>query len=162
MKYIKTQVTKILFTDLANLDTVSVFLEDFEKGKGKITITCFGKAWTAYWGGMSKFTISEFFCTCDQHYIAKNMSTIKSEIFDINAIRDEAEKKGVNCYRDDPWNDHEFMEKMYGPDMENWCDRIPSRTNPEYEYLCRIIRTVQIGLDNISEEDQKEIFRIGA
>ena len=146
MKITKSQVTMLKLTDLDSLDPVSVLLEDFGPSRGKITITCFGKAWTAYWGGIGDQTISEFFISCDEHYIAKNLSTIDSEIYDIDAVQADAEKKGIDCYRDDPWYDYGFMNEMYGPDMMDWGSSLPKMKNPEYSYLCRIIKTVQEAL----------------
>jgi len=143
MKIEKSSITKILITDIDRLDPVSVYAEDLGPHQGKITITCYGKAWTAYWSGMGDLTISEFFVSCDEHYIANKLSDINSESFDIDAIRKDAEEKGVECWRDDPWNDYEFMKDMYGPDMVDWSDKLPKKTNHEYEYLCRIIKAVQ-------------------
>jgi hypothetical protein len=80
------EVTQIKLTKLKALDPIQVTLDDIEKGKGRIIITCYGSAWTSYWGGMSDRTISEFFCDCDEHYLANNLSSIKSTITDFNAI----------------------------------------------------------------------------
>lgn len=146
MKINKRQVTALLLTELDSLDPVAVIAEDLGPNQGKITITCFGKAWTAYWGGMGTSTIAEFFCGCDERYIAKNLSDTKSSIYDIDAIRDAAEENGIECWRDDPWNDYEFMAKMYGSDMYDWSDKLPKKANPEYRYLCRIIAAVQQAL----------------
>lgn len=57
----------MLIKDYSGLDPVSVFLEDFESGKGKITIECYGKYWSAYWGAMGERTISEFFSSCSDN-----------------------------------------------------------------------------------------------
>ena len=146
MKLDLSTVRKIKLTDLDRLDPVSIFLEDFGIGAGQITIYCYGEAWTSYWGGMGNDTIAEFFCGCDEHYIAKNLSQVDSEIYDIDTLRYQAEADGVECYRDDPWNDYEFMDKMYGGDMYEWSDSLPKMPNPKYRYLCRIILAVQEGL----------------
>jgi len=139
-------ITKLRLTNIERLDPIDVYPENFGKGQGQITITCYGKAWTAYWGGMGDQDINEFFCSCDEHYIAKNLSDIKAEVYDIEKIREDAEKKGVECYRDDPWNDYEFLNAMYGGDMMDWHDSLPKESNHEYEYLCRIIKAVQSAL----------------
>lgn len=146
MKLESSTVRKIKLTDLDRLDPVSVFLEDFGPGAGQITIYCYGKAWTSYWGAMGSMTIAEFFCSCDEYYITKNLSSISSETYDIDTIQEEAGKRHIECWRDDPWNDYEFMNQMYGPDMYDWNDRLPKIANPDYRYLCRIILAVQEGL----------------
>lgn len=142
----KNEITKLRLTDLDRLDPVCVFAEDFGPGQGQITITCFGKAWTSYWGGMGDRNIAEFFCDCDEHYIAKKLSDIDSETYDIDAIRAEAKKIGVDCWRDDPWNDYEFLSEMYGHEPTVWYYYLPKMPNPDYEYLCRIIVAVQSAL----------------
>jgi hypothetical protein len=151
MKINITQVTKLSLTELDRLDPVTVIVEDFSEGKGQITISCYGKAWTSYWGGIGKRSVSEFFCSCDEHYIAKNLSDIDSEIYDIDAIRSQAGDRGIEVYRDDPWNDYEFLSQMYGSDPYDWHHDIPKRTNPDYQYLCRIIKAVQEGLKNYND-----------
>ena len=143
MKIESINITKVRLTDLDRLDPVSVYAEDFDKGQGQITIICYGKAWTSYWGGMGDQTIKKFFCSCDEHYIAKNLSDIDSEIYNIDQIRKDAEENGLECYRDDPWNDYEFLTEMYGPDPMDWRDSLPKEPNYEYQYLCRIIKAVQ-------------------
>lgn len=146
MKIEKSKVVKLKLTGLERLDPVSVIIEDIGEGHGKIYIECFGKAWSAYWCAMGDQNISEFFCSCDEHYIAKNLSNIDSEAYDIDAIKAAAKEKGIDCWRDDPWNDYEFLTAMYGSDPIDWRDSLPKEPNPEYEYLCRIIKAVQAGL----------------
>ena len=34
------------------LDPITVFLQDFGPGRGRITVECYGSAWTAYFGAM--------------------------------------------------------------------------------------------------------------
>jgi len=146
MKIESTQVTKLMLTDLDRLDPVAVIAEDIAPSRGRITITCYGEAWTASWGGIGCHTISQFFCSCDEHYIAKNLSDVDSQVYDIDAIREQAYIKGVDCYRDDPWNDYEFLTAMYGSDMFDWHDSLRKMKNSKYQYLCRIIKAVQEAL----------------
>ncbi len=144
MIILTSKVTKLLLTELDRLDPVTVIAEDIGPSQGKITIDCYGQSWTAYWGGMGKRNIQEFFCSCDEHYIAKNLSSIPSDVYDVDTLREQADKKGVvySC-RDEPWNDYDFMDAMYGGDAYNRVDSLPKMVNPEYDYLCRIIKTVQ-------------------
>jgi hypothetical protein len=67
-------------------------------------------------------------------------------VYDVDTLQAQAAERGIDCYRDDPWNDYEFMNAMYGGDMCEWGYNLPTKTNPEYEYLCRIIKAVQEGL----------------
>lgn len=104
MKITESTVKKITITNVQNLDPVSVMVEDFGQGEGKITITCFGEAWSHYWrreGDISKETARE------------------------------------------RWDSNELLYEVFGD--EYWyCT--PKKPNPEYQYLCRIIKTVQAGL----------------
>lgn len=146
MKTETSTVTKLRISELESLDPISVFLEDMGKDRGKITIECYGRAWSAFWGGIGNSTMAQFFCSCDAHYLAKKLSTIKANVYDIDRIYEDAGKKGIECPRDDPWNDYDFMSAMYGPGMVDWSDSLPKMVNPDYLYLCRIIRAVQDGI----------------
>lgn len=42
------------------VDPVTVFWQNFSPGKGSVTITCYGDAWTAYFGAMGGSTIQKF------------------------------------------------------------------------------------------------------
>jgi hypothetical protein len=55
------------------LDPVTVFWRDFGPGKGQVTILCYGAAWTSYWNAMGKETIKQFFATCDEDYLFRNL-----------------------------------------------------------------------------------------
>lgn len=146
MKIEKKTVTKINLSDIDGLDPISVIAEDLGPGQGQIVITCYGQSWSAYWGGMGDRTICEFFCSCDEHYLAGKLSNIGSQVYDLEAFQSQAKEKGISCCRDDPWNDYEFMTQMYGSDMYDWHLHVPMKTNPDYSYLCRIIKAVQDGL----------------
>lgn len=53
MRIEQSVVTKLLISEAPNLDPITAFLDHFEPGKGKITVNCLDKSWTANWGGMS-------------------------------------------------------------------------------------------------------------
>jgi len=150
MKVTESEVKKLVISEVDSLDPITVFLEDWNDNRqGKITITCYSKSWSSYWGGMGA-PLVEFFCSCDEHYIAKNLSDIDSEVFDADKINEDAEKIGKNWGRDEPWNDWDLMAELYGSDMCDWHYKIPKKSNYEYDYLCRIIKTVQEALRTIN------------
>lgn len=149
MNVIEKQATLLRISDVDGLDPIDVVLQDYGPGKGEISIACYGKAWTAYWGGMGGRTIAEFLCSCDEHYIAGKLDgQMPDKVYDIDAIQKAADKKGIEVFRDDPWNDYEFMRKMYGDEMYEWHSSLPTKTNPDYQYLCRIINAVKTALKN--------------
>lgn len=141
-----TQITKLTLTNLDRLDPVSVFIEDITEGKGQITIICYGKAWTFYAGSIGSLTMAQFVNSCDEDYLVGKMSDIEPTIYDVDAIKEQAEDTGVECHRDDPWNDYAFLAEMYGYDMTEWEESLLRKPNPKYVYLCRIINAVKTGL----------------
>ncbi len=58
-------------TDVQALDPITVYLEDHEPGRGTLTVRCFDRAWTCYWGSMGGgATLAEFMRRVDAGYIA--------------------------------------------------------------------------------------------
>jgi hypothetical protein len=57
----------------AKLDTIQVFWADYGDHRGSVTITCFGCAWTAYFGAMMSETIREFFLHADTDYLTTKL-----------------------------------------------------------------------------------------
>lgn len=159
MKITKSSVVKIKIEEIEGLDSINVFLEDLGPRRGKITIDCYGKAWSAYWGGMGDRTISQFFCSCDEHYLAKNLSNINSEIDDYENLTIETKKEIIKkrkahevdietareWFDDAETIDHDNIDQGLLQDVfgDEWWYCIPTKSNPDYEYLCRIIKTVK-------------------
>ena len=174
MEIEKSHVEKIVIKNIIEsnqLDPITVFLEDFEPRKGKITIECYGKSWSSFWGGMGNRSISQFFCSCDEHYLSKNLSSIKSTVEDKEAYQawvrariielrketfpditadearemwDESEEINEDTHLQTHWS---LLAKLFGDD---WWYSIPEKPNHDYEYLCRIITTVQEALRSLA------------
>jgi len=170
MKVSKEVVQKIQIREVERLDPISVYLEDIGTGRGKITITCFGKSWTSYWGGMGNRTVSEFVRSCDNHYLAKNLSSIPSQVDDLSGLRTDmlkviirkrkvlelnAEQAREHYDRVDDLRHYEPSEILTKHDLlydlygEEWWYSIPKKPNPDYEYLCRIITAVKEALSQV-------------
>jgi hypothetical protein len=66
-------VESIEISGIPALDPISVYWEDYGDGRGRVTITCYGEAWTAYWGAMEKDTIKSFFSYVDVDYITNRL-----------------------------------------------------------------------------------------
>ncbi len=140
MEIQESKVSKLILTGLDKLDYVCVILQDFDDGQGNIIITCFGEAWTAYWGAMGKRTIREFILSADEYYLAKSLSNISSTVIDYDLIGkaiDECVDRETLILHSDK------MIDAYGQD---WIMDLPTKPNPEYEYLLRIIKAVQQGI----------------
>lgn len=158
----RSVVTKLTITGLPDLDPVHVFIDDMNANRGRVTITCFDESWSHYWGSIGSATITEFFCSCDEHYLAHKFATgIKDGIVDTDAIERDARAKVCKMRREDRMDknkardlfdevrDADFYDlnsnsnllyEVYG---DEWWDCLPGKPNPDYEYLCRIVRTVK-------------------
>lgn len=106
MKVERSLVTKIMLSDLReyHLDPVTVLLEDLGataipleskpgniSRQGKVIIECYGKSWSAYWGGMGDCTVSEFIQSCDDAYLVNCLDRgISSTRFTGAALVDKA------------------------------------------------------------------------
>jgi hypothetical protein len=164
-------VKKLLISDMKHMDTITVFLEDLAERQGKITISCYKDSWTAYWGGIGKRTIAEFFLMCGEDYIASNLAPgIPATVIDVENMADHArrhilsERKHGGMSRlearelfgrtdnlEDLENDtmlfhvHSgLMNDIFGDD---WYTSLPSVPNGKYTYLCRIIKAVKEALE---------------
>ena len=59
-----------VITEAEGLDPIGVQLHDFERGKGRLVVECYGQAWAAYWLGMGGMRLREFIASADADYIA--------------------------------------------------------------------------------------------
>lgn len=169
MKITQSTIQQIVIRDVKSLDPVKVMIENIQPGVGNITITCFGKSWTSYWGSMSDRTIQEFFVDCNDSYLINcidrgirsmidgedneaNIQFVKAEIcrqrrdrdieqFDAREWWDEAE--GADDVKDlvCNWHSNSTLRKLFGD--EPWHANWPSVPNPDYEYLERIVQAVR-------------------
>jgi len=80
MKITTTKVTMMTITDVPPnvpncgvLDPIRVITEDYGPGQGRIIVSCYDAAWTAYWGAMGNNTVRQFVMKCDTGYIADNL-----------------------------------------------------------------------------------------
>ncbi len=136
-----SQIIKVGLFDLDRLDPVTIFIENFSDGVGRITIVCYGKAWTSFWGAMGKDNdVAEFFCSCDEYYLAKNLSDISATVIDYEKISDDI---GCDVDRNSMAYNDDKLCNVYGVE---WYMDLPQTSNPDYKYLCRIILAVQEGL----------------
>ncbi|MBN5091718.1 hypothetical protein JY465_04490 [Stenotrophomonas maltophilia] len=61
------------------LDPINVFVQDYQLGRGRIVVTCYGQAWCGFWGAMGDRTVMQFVATCDADYVAGNMLSGRHE-----------------------------------------------------------------------------------
>lgn len=51
------------------LDPLTIYAHNLGDGRGKLTVCCFGSAWTAYWGAMGCDDVREFAAACNTGYL---------------------------------------------------------------------------------------------
>lgn len=176
----RSTVTKLVITGAPSLDPITVFLEDLAPRKGKITVSCWGKSWTAYWGGMRQgLNIGQFFCELNTSYIIgyfdQEMSPRQfsgealANKVQVSVLKDRRRSElgqdearelftEAEDIRESPSIEHlhgahsELMHKIFG---DEWWHLTNDATepNPDYAYLERIIHAVQQAL---RQEQQRE------
>ena len=169
MKITQSTIEQIVITDVERLDPVKVMIENIKPGVGNITITCFGKSWTSFWGSMSDRSIQEFFVDCNDSYLINCLDRGISSVLDGNdndANIEFVKREICQLRRDGEISRHEAREfweeaevandvrekcfsfslgspllKLFGD--EPWYAGWPTVPNPDYEYLNRIVQTVR-------------------
>ncbi|MFT6549977.1 MAG: hypothetical protein ACJA1I_000003 [Zhongshania marina] len=138
----KRNTETYVLTDLERLDPVTVYVTNYEPGRGKIVIECYGEAWTAFWGGMSGQSIQKFITDSHNDYVINKMVKNTSQT-DFDEIEKQAKERG---YEICATNDVEIamqareMSECFGSD---WFMDLPTCSTPEYCYLSRILDAVK-------------------
>lgn len=162
MKIEESAVSKIMITGVEGLDPIAVMTENFGPGQGKITITCFGEAWSHYWSHMGeKTTLEDFFLQASRDYlICKLKAGIRDEIDDDDdeALETLLKRKIIKMRREKDtsheqardwwnqatniaWDDRYYIcSEILG---EEWWYCTPKKPNPDYLYLGKIVDTIK-------------------
>ncbi|ACQ92352.1 conserved hypothetical protein [Tolumonas auensis DSM 9187] len=167
MKVEKSTVTKVRLSELDKLDPITVILENYEPGKGKIIIECYGKSWSSFWPAMSGRSVEQFFIDCGEDYLANNLQSMQSHIDDEDAVQEMIWKAVLKSRRNGDISEFDAREIWENASIEmlkdglsmvdfDVCQKLfegpwyeisfPQKLNPSYVYLCRIIVAVQQGL----------------
>lgn len=77
------RLERLVITDAPKLDEITVFLEDLRPGAGRITVECYGRAWSAAWGGLGKRTIRQFIEQADVSYLSGKLEIPRMSKSDI-------------------------------------------------------------------------------
>lgn len=67
-------VKRLVIGNIPGLDPITVFIENYQPGQGRITVRCWGTAWTSYWGAMSDKSVEEFVASADIGYLVSNLT----------------------------------------------------------------------------------------
>ncbi|WP_100913571.1 hypothetical protein [Pseudoalteromonas spongiae] len=182
MEIEQSKVTKLKLTKVENLDPITVFIEDIEAGKGKITIECWGKSWSAYWGGMGGRNITEFWQSSSSvDYLANCLwdhANPKTEL-DFDQVTKNVREKVLELRREN-LVDSFFAREIY--DIDQWQEfgpqhtyddwscpshldkddferlnlpdhsEIPEKLTSDYNYLTRIVSAVRDAFNQLSQQ----------
>lgn len=172
----KIDVLSFVITGAERLDPVRVMIENYEPGKGRITITCYGKAWTAAWFAMGGDDVQTFIKRVSNEYLIgyfdpqlrstvdddndANLLFVKSEII---KLRREREIDAVLAR--EMWYEAENADdvkescccfgvgnkllNLFGDDP--WYADWPTAPNPKYQYLERVLNAVRDGIKQIEK-----------
>ena len=177
----QTNVTKLKLTDLDRLDPITVFVEDYEAGKGKITFECFGKSWSYYWGGMSGRNLAEFFLSCNTSYLVNCLwdhSQPTTEL-DYDGLQSTIRNYVVESRREHMIDSHTARTlydiedwELYAPQhtYDTWTcpdlvdsdefesmyflheQDIPEKSTGDYSYLARIVEAITAAFSQLSQQ----------
>lgn len=142
MKVEKSLTDTYVLHGLKDLDPVTVFVTNYELGKGKLVIECFGDAWANYWGAMGDRTLQEFVLKAENDYLLRKLLK-QTRQTDFDEINEQAQKRGFDfcvtsdievamCYKD--------MSACFGDD---WMLDLPQCHTQEYKYLSKILNAVK-------------------
>lgn len=167
MKWTESTAVKLVITQIKNVDPVTVFLENYGGGRGKLTIETFGEAWSSYWGAMGDGrTLEQFILKCDNHYLSKNLATLAAlsesdyDGFLLNAKRHVIWERQTGAIDKasarDKWNligdvvpekDYFHQDSNWGTLAtiagDDWWDEIPKKDSAVYEQLCIILDAIK-------------------
>lgn len=168
MQITASLVRKITVSEIESLDPISIYIEDYAQGKGKLIITCHDESWSYYWGAMGTQNLAQFILTADNDYLAKKLSpSTPSTINDDDSIEIQAKRHIIERRKEDGLNKEDarklydlcpklqeykdydiatYSDIMYEIYGDEWWDCLPTKPNPKYQYLHRIIDVVKEAL----------------
>jgi hypothetical protein len=84
------QAEAYVVTNVSGLDPIVVFWCNTSAGAGSVTITCYGCAWTAWFGAMGDRTIQQFFSDAGSDYLETKLGItplLKQRKADLSYLR---------------------------------------------------------------------------
>lgn len=164
MKIVESQVTKLLITEIPLFDPITVILEDFGEGRGKLIIEEYGASYAAFWGAMGGSLVN-FVTQCSADYIVDKISNIPHQVFDgeglCQRVRKDIlrERRQKEITADDArtlWDEASDLESIEDPYVhaellfkhlgDDWHSNMPYTVNPHYRRLVTLVTHVQKAL----------------
>lgn len=168
-----SKVTRLRLTELEGLDPVEVIADNIAEHKGTVTITCFGKSWTSYWGSTGHDSVEDFFCWAGNDYLIDCLSPmlsstiadkdedsnfIKSKILKARRAGEVTKDEAYSLWWDADRADRDSITFGFPSDLKEfmgedpWHLDWPTATNHEYTYLSRICDAVKAAFKQVKEQ----------
>ncbi len=151
MKITKSTIEKLALTEIKGLDPISVFLENFGPGQGKLTVECFGDAWSHYWGAMGDGDLTSFLASANVEYITGKLFPCEMDrsVIDYDKIAatigEDSLDEGTLMLHEDK------VIEAYGGD---WHHLLPKKQSHHYEYLMRVVVAVKEAIVSLGAGDE--------
>lgn len=159
---------KLHISNIERLDNVDVYLEDFGDGRGKMTASCFGQSWSWFWGSMGK-PLEQFILSCGNDYLIgkqtgypQTVDDTSSDKYFLRGLLLKERRRGSisKLTARSGWVEinriHDRETIFYGDIplplrgiegiSEPWYFDWPTKPNPEYVYLSRVIDAIKEAL----------------
>ena len=127
MKVEEVKTRTLIITEIESLSPITVYLTDYEYGKGKVIIECGSDCFSANWLAMGG-SISEFLKRCDNDYLIGNFCEM------INYHEDDFEaflpivKKHIIERRRLTLIDRDVARELFDWDLGAWSDAAPKHS----------------------------------
>ena len=162
MKVTTGTVKRYYITELDRIDPITCYVENYQPGKGKIIIECFGQSWSSFWGAMGTGDLQEFFVSANSDYLVTNLSNAlhSTKKVSYEDWTPYAKKEVVRLRREDPYEmsaekARGLYDRLDGEPLYDHCDLLlsiyggewwydwPQERNEDYYYLERVVEAVQ-------------------
>lgn len=173
MKITESTARKILITDLINshsLDPITVYIEDYAPGSGRITIASWDGTWSNHWGSMGEqYNIQSFIMKCSNDYLAGKFLNGKTHEPSLEATVKKAKLQVIKDRRHQDigpdrardlydWlngleelamSDGDYWHDIFGD--EYWCQFSTAPTS-ECIWLCKILDVLREAFTQMESE----------
>lgn len=139
MKISKSTVEQIRISGLDELDPITVIVEDYNQGQGKIIISSWDGCWNFYWGAMGERNIKEFIVGCHNDYLCRKFLSGETRETDYDQIESDCGIEETLCTENLILYEKE-LQAHYGQD---WIMDLPKKHTSDYFWLCKILDVVK-------------------
>jgi len=137
MKIEESLIKQIKVSDLDRLDPITIIVEDIAEGKANVTIKCFDKSWTSYWGAMGG-DVKDFFSRCNVGYLVNCFDrgiSPETDDKDVNEMTKTFHKKMRELILER--RREEYISKEVAKGLWDHLDHIKfENVIPEYDHEC--------------------------